>query len=598
MKILFINVREENVDPLSVELLSALARRQGHETFLSILEHGKLEEEVRHLRPDIVAYSAKTGEHNMLLRANAWVKSEFGDKVISIMGGPHVTFNHTRMRLAGESMAALESWSEQRGLKVEDSQMDYLAVGEADESWPALLEALKDGVSANAIPGILTPQNRLPNGSTNITNRTNFLDDLPYYDRELAYSKTQLKYFGMRTFMASRGCPYPCTYCFNAKYNDIYRGKGKTINRYSVDRLLAELLDLKSKYPTQFIKFWDDIFVFRTDDWLLEFAEKYPRVIGLPFHCLTRADLVHKDPSIIEVLKQAGLHSITMSIESGNPFIRKYIFKRGMEEEDVRFAFAHCHRNGVKTFSNNILAVPAPVVPRRDDPEFETKTAVLLVHLKTHFHLNCDGVRKKLEVGGSKLEPSVRNGVVEELRQLGLRHESLEYDLETIDINVNNNVTSAEFVQLSPYPGTTLTQYTIDTGAFDGDYEKLHESFQSESPFTCFTRQEKMQQLNLSFLGPVLLLFPSCRNFFVKHLVRRAGTRFYFLMYFLIRGYVLGARIYPMKYTFHQLFNKVKASFLRELNRHFSKPESLSIGQQRSRGIAPPADILGGPWHT
>ena len=597
MKILFITLREENVDPLSIELLSALARRGGHETFLNILEHKDLERDIRTIRPDIVAYSAKTGEHNVLLQANEWIQSEFGDKIISVMGGPHCTFNHGRMRLRGESYQPGGGLADGNHFKLEDTHMDYLAVGEADEAWPALLHALNGGGSSETIPGILTPRNRLASGGVTMASRTNFLDDLPFYDRELVYSKTQLKHFGMRTFMASRGCPYPCTYCFNAKYNDLYRGKGKTINRYSVDRLLAELLDLKRNYPTQFIKFWDDIFVFRTDDWLVEFADKYPRVVGLPFHCLTRADLVRKDPSIIEVLKRAGLHSVTMSIESGNPFIRKHIFKRGMEEEDVRFAFAHCHKQGVRTFSNNILAVPAPVIPRSEDRDFEVKATALAAHLQQHFQIKVESLISELNAS-PRLSLTARNSIIDQFWRLGLRHESLEYDLETIDININNKVTSAEFVQLSPYPGTSLTQYTIDTGAFDGDYEKLHESFQSESPFTCFTRQEKMQQLNLSFLGPVLLLFPSWRDFVVKHLVQRAGTRLYFLMYFMIRGYVLGARIYPMKYTFHQLFNKVKTSFLRELNRHFVTRGSPFPVRQKPRGLAPPADILGGPWQA
>jgi radical SAM superfamily enzyme YgiQ (UPF0313 family) len=595
MKIMFITAREENVDPLSIELLSALARRDGHETFLNVLEHGNLEEELRRIRPRMVAYSAKTGESNVLLRANEWVKSEFDDTIISVMGGPHATFNHARMRVGGEDYHPKFPSANGKALDVEETNMDFLAVGEADESWPALVKALERGESPDSIPGILTRNNRPSDGSAPVANRTNFLDDLPFYDRELVYSKTQLKYFGMRTFMASRGCPYPCTYCFNAKYNEIYRGKGKTINRYSVDRLLEELLNLKESYPTQFIKFWDDIFVFRTDDWLLEFADKYPKVIGLPFHCLTRADLVRKDPSIIDVMQRAGLHSVTMSIESGNAFIRRQIFKRGMEEEDVRFAFAHCHKLGVKTFSNNILAVPAPVIPDLADPEFGAKVSNLLDHLDHYFDLKTDSLRQEL-TAAPRLSVAARRAVTESLRELGLRHESLEYDIETIDINIKNRVTSAEFVQLSPYPGTTLTQYTIDVGAFDGDFEKLHESFQAESSFTCFTKQEKMQQLNLSFLGPVLLIFPSWRNFFVKHLVRRAGTRFYFLMYFLVRGYVLGARIYPMKYTLHQLFNKVKTSFVRELNRHFVSRQEKFQHYQKRPAVSAPADILGGPW--
>jgi len=595
MKIMFITVREENVDPLSIELLSALARREGHDTFLNVLEHGNLEQELRAVRPEIVAYSAKTGESNILLRANEWIRSQWGDSVITVMGGPHPTFNHVRMRLRGEDYNPEIPSSGGEPLALEETNLDYLAVGEADESWPSLLRALDHAEPADSIPGILTSSNRLADGGIPIPNRTNFLDDLPFYDRDLVYAKTQLKHFGMRTFMASRGCPYPCTYCFNAKYNELYRGKGKTINRYSVDRLLEELLHLKKSYPTQFIKFWDDIFVFRTDEWLLEFADKYPRVIGLPFHCLTRADLVRKDPSIIDVLRRAGLHSITMSIESGNPFIRRHIFKRGMEEEDVRFAFAHCHKLGVKTFCNNILAVPAPIIPATGDPEFEAKSSALADHLDKFFNIKTGEIRKELH-SAPRLPGTIRDSIAGKFRALGLRHESLEYDVETIDININNNVTSAEFVQLSPYPGTTLTQYTIDVEAFDGDFEKLPESFQSESPFTCFTPQEKMQQLNLSFLGPVLLIFPSWRNFFIKHLVRRAGTRVYFLMYFLVRGYVLGARIYPMKYTFHQLLSKVKMSFKRELNRHFLNRGCKFQPTPNRTALSPPADILGGPW--
>ena len=160
------------------------------------------------------------------------------------------------------------------------------------------------------------------------------------------------------------------------------------MNRYSVDRLLAELEDMVRRHPTQFIKFYDDVFTFRTDEWLMSFAEKYPKVIGLPFHCLTRADLVRRDPQIIDCLKKAGIKSISMSIESGNPFIREHILKRGMSEEDIRFAFDLCHRNKIHTFSNTILAVPAPVLPAKGDSQFEKKAGELVGHLTGYFKVN------------------------------------------------------------------------------------------------------------------------------------------------------------------------------------------------------------------
>ncbi|MCC6131350.1 MAG: radical SAM protein [Acidobacteria bacterium] len=594
MKILFVMAKEENIDPLNIELLSALAKEGGHETFLNVLQHGDLHRDIDAIRPHLIAYSAKTGESNVFFKVNREVKERYGERILSIMGGPHPTFNHARMRLLGEDLKWQPIVRGGKPLPPEETSLDMLCVGEADQTWPDLLEAMAKNGPVDEIPGIVTRSNRRPDGTVNLRERTNFLDDLPFHDRALVYEKTALKHFGMRTFIAQRGCPYPCTYCFNAKFNELYKRKGKTINRYSVDRLLEELLDIKRTYPAQFIKFYDDIFTFRTDDWLVEFADKYPKVIGLPFHCLTRCDLVKKDPSIISTLKRAGLHSITMSIESGNDFIRKHVFRRSMEESEIRFAFDLCHQLGVKTFSNTILAVPTPVIPKVDAPGFDQKAADLVSHLEQHFRIKTESLRKGLG-DGSPLSMAQRKDLAGQFHALGLRFDTIDYDKESVDINIDCKVTSGEFVQLSPYPGTPLTQYTIDIGAFDGDFEKLNETFQAESPFTCFSEDEKRQQLNLSFLGVFLLVFPRFRKFAMRHLVHRKLTRLYFLAYFLVRGYVLGMRIYPMKYSFWQLLGKVFSSFSRELTKHFVEEQR----KQRKKGIltpAPAADVLGGPW--
>lgn len=593
MKVLFVMVREENIDPLNIELLSALAKREGHETFLNVLEHRDLEKQVAAVRPDLVAYSAKTGESNVMFRVNESLRKRFGDGFQSIMGGPHPTFNHARMRLLGEDLPAVPR-AKGHPLPAEETHLDYLAVGEADESWPRFLNALAAGNGVDSVPGIVTRANRRADGTVDVRERTNFLDDLPFLDRDLVYERTQLKHFGMRTFIATRGCPYPCTYCFNAKFNELYKKKGKTINRYGVDRLLAELLDIKERHGAQFIKFYDDMFTFRADDWLVEFSEKYPKVIGLPFHCLTRCDVVQKDPRVLELMKTAGLHSITMSIESGNDFIRKHVFRRSMNEDAIRFAFDLCHKMGIRTFSNTILAVPAPVIPKVADPRFEEKAGELVGHLEKHFRIKTEPLRATLGDGGAPLAPAKRKELADQLYALGLRFDAIDYDVESIDINVDCKVVSGEFVQLSPYPGTPLTDYTIEIGAFDGDFEKLSETFQSESPFTCFTEEEKLQQLNLSFLGTLLLVFPRFRNLAIDHLKKKRWTRLYFLLYFVVRGYVLGMRIYPMQYTLGKLLRRARASFTRELMKHFVA-EQTPQGAKRPP-LAPAADVLGGPW--
>jgi len=52
---MFITVREENVEPLSVELLSSLAHREGDDVFPYDLEHGNSVEEICNIRPEVIA---------------------------------------------------------------------------------------------------------------------------------------------------------------------------------------------------------------------------------------------------------------------------------------------------------------------------------------------------------------------------------------------------------------------------------------------------------------------------------------------------------------------------------------------------------------
>jgi radical SAM superfamily enzyme YgiQ (UPF0313 family) len=592
LKILFVMIRDENIDPLGIQLLSALAKEEGHETFLNVLDQGDLDRDLRTIRPDVIAYSAKTGESNTFFRVNRDVRGAWGDRIVSIMGGPHPTFNYQRMRLEGEDLRPRVNADGKRReiLPVEETRLDYMAVGEADASWPAFLRALSRKESPDAIPGIVTRANRRSDGSIPLGERTNFLDDLPYLDRDLVYDKTQLGRFGMRTHIASRGCPYVCTYCFNARFNQMYKGKGKTVNRYSVDRLLAELSDLVTRWPSQFIKFNDDIFAYHVDDWLEEFAEKYPKAVGLPFHVLTRCDLVRKSPEMVDVLKKAGLHSIYMAIESGNDFVRRHVMKRGMSEEDIRLAFAICAERGINTFSNTILAVPTPLIPALDDLEFGRKAAALTAHLEERFHLPVEGLRAPLSTG-EPLPRSAREAVTEQLRALGLRHTNLEYDLESVEINVTCGVTAGEFAALCPFPGAPITQYTIDTGAFDGDFEKLNESFLAGSPFTCYTAEEKRQQLNILYLGPVLLVFPWLKEFVVRHLIRKPWTKIYFVAYFFVHAFLMGRRIYPLRYSLRHLFARVKASFAREIAKRFP-----NRARKRWMLLGPASNVLGGPW--
>jgi radical SAM superfamily enzyme YgiQ (UPF0313 family) len=481
MKILFVIKDLEYIDPMGIMLLSALAREKGHRTEISVLAQGDLREKLSSFAPDIVAFSAKTGEHKYYLAANKTVKSVNGE-IFTVIGGPHATFFPEI---------------------IEKHPFDALCVGEGDDAWPELLDALANKTSIDSIPNIVTRNNFRKGTPPGIRNRRRELDDLPYLDRELFYSSTRLGRFPMRSFMAGRGCPYKCTYCFNHKYNLLYKGKGGLVSRMSVGRLIAELKELKKNYDTQFIKFYDDIFVLKDDSWLDEFSEKYPKEVGVPFHCLMRANLL-TEPILLK-LKKAGLKSMSMSIESGNDRVRNEVLKRNMAEETMTAAFDLCHKHGVPTFSNTILAIPGT---------------------------------------------------------------TLKEDIESLDLNLKCRVTLGEFPLFFPYPETELAKYAIERGDFDGDFDKLHMSYQSASPLKCFSEREKLLQQNLSLLATVCLWKPSLRNLIVNHLIKLPFTKTYFLAYYLVKAYLVKTKIYPMKFSFINTVRGIYESFALEKFKH------------------------------
>jgi radical SAM superfamily enzyme YgiQ (UPF0313 family) len=126
--------------------------------------------------------------------------------------------------------------------------------------------------------------------------------------------------------MASRGCVFSCSYCYAQPVRDMMGAEGsKFVRRRSMDHLFDELRYAKSLPWVIFIGFWDDIFV---DDrrWLEEFAERYPREIGLPFFALVHPNTVNK--KIVELLKTAGCHTVGLGIQSGSDRIARDLYRR------------------------------------------------------------------------------------------------------------------------------------------------------------------------------------------------------------------------------------------------------------------------------
>jgi len=478
MKVLFVCKIESFVAPLGPMVVSAIAREDGHETFLCDTREEDPLLCVEALRPDIVAYSSSTGEAKHYLRLNKEIKKRF-PHVFTIMGGPHPTFFPGFIR---------------------DSTLDAICVGEGEGAFRDILGALSEGRSVEGIQNIVTKKNGSPVSPRDLVED---LDSLPFPDYPLFYDQRMMGRYPLKSFMVGRGCPYNCTYCFNAGWRRLYQGKGKVLRRHSVSYVVEDILRVKNQWPLSCVKFYDDIFCYRADEWLEEFSRKYGEKVGTPFFILTRADLLTEE--MVKLFKHAGCKTISMSIEAGNPEIRKGVLGRDMTDDQIINAYLLCGKYGIHTFTNCIVGLP---------------------------------------------ESTIAN------------------DIESVDLSIRAGATWAEFPIFFPYPGTELGDRVVGMGMYTPDYEEMHSSYMYRSPLNCFTERQKNAQMNLAVLGAVAVVFPRLRNLIVEHLIHWRHNRFFTFVYFLVKMRVLRRKIYVTETGFLTSLRIFLRSLAQELFRH------------------------------
>lgn len=303
-KTAFVDFSSNFFDRHAIYCLSAYLKSNGIETnYVNQGNFSKAIEKIKQIKPDLLLYSAYSSEIPLYVEFDKLVKKNLGLK--SVIGGPGPTFD----------------W---KVLRNSNSTIDALCVGEGEY---ALVDFIKNGFLPSK--NIITNQSGLPSAYYHFVD----LEKVSFPDRALVYQNDYvLRNMPNKQFLAGRGCPYMCTYCHNNIQNTMFKGCGAIIRKKSVDYLLEEIKEVKRRYPLKVVVFQDDTFILKRD-WLLEFCERFPKEIGLPYTCNIRANLI--DEETIKLLKKGNCACVYWSIESGNDAIRNNLLRRNMSREQI-----------------------------------------------------------------------------------------------------------------------------------------------------------------------------------------------------------------------------------------------------------------------
>jgi len=250
-----------------------------------------------------------------------------------------------------------------REILEKNPEIDYVLIGEADLSMPALCRHIISNTTVDEVPGLAYRGDKSGFGESSICltqPQIPNIDDVLPLARD--YSKQVLEHNFSFSMVSSRGCGLgTCSFCYLPEYQRVshipkWRGK-------SPEKVIAEMEYLRDTYGVSHITFVDEDFIGPRVEGtarLLKFATLLiQRKTNMTWYAnalvISVLHLVREGH--IELLAKSGLRYFFVGIESGSDHILKR-FKKGFTVEKLREMIAVLDRYGIRINPGLITFLP------------------------------------------------------------------------------------------------------------------------------------------------------------------------------------------------------------------------------------------------
>ena len=285
------------------------------------------------IQPKIIGFTATTIEAEEVIKINSAVKSQI--QTISVVGGPHATACPQEMNKNG---------------------FDAVVIGEGEETFLQLVKMIDNNdCQWEKINGLAWEKD----GEVIINPARELVDiskmPLPAYD------KVNMKYYGqvwddvIRGFpikaamvMASRGCPYSCSFC---ACNKVF---GRKVRYRDLGNIKEEVKLLRDDYGIEGIWFADDTLTVSYDH--VEKICEIMKALKMYWGAQSRVDLTSEE--IIKLMAGSGCLQLDFGVESGNQRVLDEVINKRIKLTDVEKSFALCRKYGIRTQASFMIGLP------------------------------------------------------------------------------------------------------------------------------------------------------------------------------------------------------------------------------------------------
>lgn len=294
---------------VNVRLLDCVKEKMGQAELIAY---------IKGYRPDAVGFTAFTHDIPSVKESLGLIKN-YSKDITTIVGGPHIS-------------GIPEDTFDYFGTSI-----DFGFKGEAEIGLPMLARRLggESGIEISGIAGLIRRE-----GTKLIVNEQIFVEDLDKFDMPAWESMDPRTYpdapqgvifrqSPIAPIMATRGCPYRCTFCAGNVVS------GRKVRTRSLPNVMAEIRCLVENYGVREFHILDDnfsidgSFVRRFCEALIDYNP------NLSWCCPNGLRLDRLDTETVKLMKKSGCYYISVGIESGSDRMLKKV-KKGLTVAQIK----------------------------------------------------------------------------------------------------------------------------------------------------------------------------------------------------------------------------------------------------------------------
>ena len=332
--------------------------------YYSGLGYDEIESRIKAIDPHIVGLSIQFSFNERSALNLARFIKKMNPQIILILGGPHPTVRFDEL--------------------LSNEDIDYIIIGEGEETIVDLIDALKYKKNVEEVKGIAFKKNNkiIRTGlRKNVAN----LDLIPFpawellpmenYFRAHKLKRSPIRYIMDSRYVSvitSRGCPYSCNFC------SIHSTMGRKFRPRNPGMVITEIEYLKKKYGIKHVNFEDDNISLD----LNRFKQICKLIIDHKLNITwstpngIRADKLDEDA--VRLMKQSGCKRVFVAPESGVQRVLEEIIHKKMDLSKIEDAIRMFKKYKITVDASFVIGLPGET---KDDIENTIRYAIKLKNL-------------------------------------------------------------------------------------------------------------------------------------------------------------------------------------------------------------------------